>query len=218
VNSVFPQIKIKSKDVENIERVKQLRYDLRKLKENILSYVPSNFNSGKLSRIRIRIFKFSKKEGCNEFFIIDRNKKYLCLNSSLLNKRYYDALLHTLHGISHSFCHLKNEIAEEAFCEFVSYSIMKKFIEDKGKKSSRRIIHSLMNNSPKEYNIFYRAARKLEKKKKGIMLKLNVKAKNRKISKKKQKRIFYKLVKLRKFGENDFIDEIPELEKGFRKI
>jgi len=218
MNLVFPQIKIKSKDVEDIERVKQLKHDLIELKKNILSYAPSNFDSGKLNRLRIRIFKFSRKEDCNEFFIINGNRKYVCLNTSLLNRRYYDSLLYTLHGIAHSFCHLKDDVAEEAFCEFVSYSILKKFIKNKGKRFSRRVIRSIMNNSPKDYNIFYRAAKKLEKKRDGTMLKLNSNAKNRKISKKKEKRIFYKLVKLKKVGEDDFPEEIPELEKGFREI
>jgi hypothetical protein len=215
---LFPQIKIKSKDVDDIQRVRRLKRDLKKLKENILSYAPSNFNYGKLSRLRIRIFKFSRKEDCNEFFVIVGNKKYVCLNASLLNRRYYDSLLYTLHGISHSFCHLKDEIAEEAFCEFVAYSLLKQIINPIGKKFSRRIIRGIMRQSPKEYNTYYRAARKLEKKNKGIMLMLNVKAKNRKISKKKERRIFYRLVKLRKVGKDDSSDEIPELERGFRKI
>jgi len=212
----FPQIKIKSKNVDNIERVRQLKYDLRNLGEDILSYSPSDFNSAKLSRLRIRIFKFSRREGCNEFFTIKGNKRYVCLNASLLNRKYYSSVLYTLHGIAHSFCHFKNEIAEEVFCEFVSYSILKTFTNKRGKRFSKRIIHGIMRSSSKDYNDFYRVARKLERRKKGMMMKLNAEAKNRKISKKKQKRIFYRLVKFKKLEE--FPDEIPELERGFRKI
>lgn len=214
---VFPQIKIKSKDIVDLSRVKRLKYDLRNLKDDILSYAPSNFNSGKLNRLRIRIFKFSRIEGCNEFFILNGNKKYVCLNSSLFNRNYYSALLHTLHGIAHSFSYLKDEIAEEAFCEYVSYSILKEFLKNKGKKFRRKIIRGIMKKSPENYNKYYRAARKLEKKSEGIMLKMNNQSKNRKISKKKQRKLFYKLTRLSQIEDDDSSD-IPELEKRFKKV
>jgi len=215
--NTFPQIKIKSKDVIDLSRVKQLRKDLRTLKGGILSYSPSDFNSGKLNRLRFRIFKFSGKERCNEFFTIDWNKKYVCLNSCMLNRRYHAALLHTLHGIAHSFCHLKDEIGEEAFCEYVSYSILKEFLEKKGKRFRRKIIRGIMKKSPKNYNKYYRAARKLEKKNEGVMLKMNNLSKNRKISKKKQRKLFYKLTRVSQIEDYDSGD-IPEFERGFRKV
>jgi len=215
--NVFPQIKIKSKDVVDLSRVRRLNKDLRTLRKDILSYSPSDFNSGKLNRLRIRIFNFSRKEKCNEFFIIDGNKKYVCLNSSLLNGRYYAALLHTLHGIAHSFCHLKDEIGEEAFCEYVSFSILKEFLKDRGKRFRRKIIRGVMKKSPKNYNKYYRAARKLEKKSEGVMLSMNSQSKNRKISKKKQRKLFYKLTRVSQI-EDDESSDIPELEKDFRKV
>jgi hypothetical protein len=215
--NAFPQIKFKSKDIIDLNRVKRLKNDLKSLKSDILSYVPSDFNSGKLNRLRFRIFKFSRKEGCNEFFIINWNRKYVCLNSCMLNRRYYAALLHTLHGIAHSFSHLKDEIAEEAFCEYVSYSVLNEFLKNKGKRFRRKIIREIMKKSPKNYNKYYRAARKLEKKKEGIMLKMNNQSKNRKISKKKQKKLFYKLTKVSKLEDNDSSD-ILELERGFKKV
>jgi len=213
----FPQIKIKSKDVVDFTRVKRLKKDLKILKKDILSYAPSNFNTIKLNRLRIRIFKFSRREGCNEFFIINGNKKYVCLNSSLLNRNYYAALLHTLHGITHSFCHLKDEIGEEAFCEYVSYSILKEFLKNKGKRFRRKTIRGIMKKSPKNYNKYYRAARKPEKKSEGIMLKMNSQSKNRKISKKEQRKLFYKLTRLSQIEDDDSSD-IPELERGFRRV
>jgi len=215
--NAFPQIKIKSKDVIDLSRVKILKKDLRLLKNDILLYSPSDFNSGKLDRLQIRIFKFQRKERCNEFFIIDRNRKYVCLNGSWLNKRYYSALLYVLHGIAHSFCHLKDEIAEEAFCEYVSYSILKEFLRNKGKRFSRKTIRGIMRRSPKDYNKYYRAARKLEKKNKGIMLKMNTQSKNRKISKKEQNKLFYKLTRMYQIEDDDFTD-MPELERGFKSI
>jgi hypothetical protein len=215
--NIFPQIKIRSRDLIDLSRVKRLKKDLRMLRSKILSYTPSDYNSHKLNRLRFRIFKFSRKEGCNEFFIIDWNRKYVCLNSSILNRRYYSALLHLLHGIAHSFCHLKDEIAEEAFCEYVSYSILKEFLKHKGKRFRRKIFREIMKKSPKNYNKYYRAARKLEKKKKGTMLRMNIQAKNRKISKKEQKKLFYKLTRLTQF-EDDDSSYIPELELGFKKI
>jgi len=214
--NVFPQIKVKSNDEIDLSRVKWLKKDLKILKKNILSYAPRNFNSGNLDRLRIRIFKFSRMERCNEFFAIDGNKKYVCLNSCMLNRRYYSALGHTLHGIVHSFCHLKDDIAEEAFCEYVSYSILKEFLDKKGKKFCRKIVRGIMGESPKNYNKYYRATRKLEKKKEGIILKMNSQSKNRKISKKEQRKIFYKLTRLREI-EDDGSPDIPELERGFRK-
>jgi len=213
----FPQIKIKSKDVVDLSRVKRLKSDLRSLKNDILHYSPSDFNSGKLNRLMIRIFKFSRNERCNEFFLLDGNKKYVCLNSSLLNRRYYAALMHTLHGIAHSFCHLKDEIGEEAFCEYVSYSILKEFLKNKGKRFRRKTICGIMKKSPKNYNKYFRAARKLEKKNEGVMLRMNSQSKNRKISKKKQRKLFYKLTRVSKI-EVDDSSNTPELERGFRKV
>lgn len=215
--NAFPQIKIKSKDVVDLSRVKQLRKDLRTLRSDILGYAPSDFNSGKLNRLRFRIFKFSGKERCNEFFTIDWNRKYVCLNSCMLNRRYHATLLHTLHGIAHSFCHLKDEIGEEAFCEYVSYSILKEFLKNKGKRFRRKIIREIMKKSPKNYNKYYRAARKLEKKRDGTMLRMNSQSKNRKISKKKQRRLFYKLTRVSQIEDYDS-EDIPELERGFRKV
>jgi len=83
-------IQIKYKNCEK-QLVKNLEEDLLEVKQSILGHSPSDFNRGKLDRIRIRIFKFPKKETCNEFFIVKGNKKYVCLNSSLLKKRYYFA-------------------------------------------------------------------------------------------------------------------------------
>ena len=214
---LFPQMKIKSKDVVDLNKVKRLKKDLRTLKSNILAYAPSDFNSGKLNRLRFRIFKFSGKERCNEFFTIDWNRRYVCLNSCMLNRRYYTALLHTLHGIAHSYCYLKDEIGEEAFCEYVSYYILKEFLKDKGRIFHRKIIRGIMRKSPKNYNKYYRAARKLEKKNEGIMLKMNSQSRNRKISKKKQRKLFYKLTRVKQLGQDDSSD-IPELERGFRKV
>ena len=71
--NTFPQIKFKSKDIIDVNKPRRLKNDLKKLKKEILSYTPSDFNVGKLNRLRIRIFKFSKNENCNEFFIINGN-------------------------------------------------------------------------------------------------------------------------------------------------
>lgn len=215
---IFPQIKIKTKDISDIRRVKRIKRDLRRLKGPILFHAPSNFGNANLERIRIRIFRFPRKEECNEFFTIDGNKKYVCLNSTLFNKKHYESLLYILHGIAHSFCYLGDEMVEEAFCEFVSYSILERLLENKGRLFSKRIIRNAMFNSPHKYNTFYMAAKKLDGKKRGIMLELNSKAKNKKISKRRQRRIFYRLMKRRKLGQDDFSEEIPELEKGFRMV
>lgn len=214
----FPEIRVMAKDLDGLERARRLKHDLMESKEDIMAYAPSDFNYGKLNRLRIRIFKFSRKEGCNEFFTPVGNKKYVCLNACMLNRKYHAAILYMLHGIGHSFCHLRDEVAEEAFCELVSYSVLNKFLGNRGKEFSRRIIRGIMNKSPSNYNIYYRAARKLEKKKPGIMKKLNERAKNRKISKKKVRKIFYRLMKFRKLEKDGEYDKIPELERGFRKI
>lgn len=211
----FPQIKIKN---ANLERSKKLKQDLLDMKELILKNSPSDFNINKLNRIRIRIFKFQKGENCNEYFLKYMNKKYVCLNSSLLERRYYASLQHILHGIAHSFCHLRDDIGEEVFCEVISYSILNEFLKSKGKKFSRRIIKSIMKVSPKHYNSLFRVGRKLEEREEKILLKLNSKAKNRKISKKKEKELFRKLLKSKKQLKEEFIENIPELERRFRRI
>jgi hypothetical protein len=111
---------------------------------------------------------------------------------------------------------LRTDISEEVFCEYVSYSILNEFLENKGERFKRRIIKSIMKTSTKEYNNYFRAARKLEKKKKGFLKKLNSKAKNRKLSKWNEKRVFSRLLKLRRINDNDPVDNSIELERGFK--
>ena len=212
---IYSQIKIK--DVE-ITRPKQLKKDLLELKNPLLRFIPKNYNPRRLNTLRIRIFPFPLNENCNEYFSKKKNRKYVCLNARLLSRNYYASLQYVLHGIAHSFCFLKHDISEEVFCEFISYSILREFLKKKGEKFSRRIIKNVMNASPRQYNVYYRAGRKLDEKEKNILLKLNSRAKNRKLSKKREKLVFSRLLKLKKINENDKFDVVPELEKGFRKV
>jgi len=208
---MFPDIKIKDTD---IFLARKLKKDLKWLKSSIMEFSPPDFNIGKLNRLRIRIFKFPKSENCSEFFFIHQNKKYVCLNSSLLHKRYYTGLQYLIHGIAHSFSHFKEEIADEVFCEFVSYSVLKRFLEVKGEKYSRRILKSVMNQSSKQHNSLYRVGRRLEKIEANHLLKLNSRIKNNGIP---EKNILSRLLKSKKTMEKDNFEKIPELEKGFRK-
>jgi len=212
---IFPQISIKNTD---INRAKKLKKDLISVKRYILNFAPKNYSLNHLNSLRIRIFPFSRKENCDEYFIIQKQKKYVCLNSRLLSRRYYSAFQYLLHGIAHSFCFLRNDISEEVFCEYVSNSILREFLNDTGKKFTRRIIKSVMNNSEREYNNYLRAARKLEERKKDAMKKLNSRAKNRKLSKRREKMVFSRLLKMRRIKEKDSDFKTPGLEKGFRKI
>ena len=213
---MFPQIKFKDCDRQV---VKNLKNDLLEARGSILDYSPSDFNKGKLDRIRIRVFKFPKNETCNEFFIIRGNKKYVCLNSSLLKTRYYAGLQHVLHGITHYFSHFRDDIADEVFCEFVSYSILNELLEGRGgKRFQRRIIRSIMRTSSKEFNSYYRVARKLNKREEGLLLKLNTRVKNRKITKDKEKRMFRRLLKTKVNSYDEVVKKLPELEKEFRKV
>jgi hypothetical protein len=211
----FPQVSIKNTDTNQAKRLKN---DIFFLKKSMISFIPRNYSPERLNTLRIRIFPFSRKENCNEFYIRQKSKKYVCLNSNLLSKRYYSALQYTLHGMAHSFCFLRHDISEEVFCEYVSYSILNEFLNGKGDKFKRRIIKSIMKVSPRDYNNYYRVARKIDKKKKGFLRKLNSKAKNKKLSKKKEKRVFSKLLKMRRLDDNDITDNSIELERGFRKI
>jgi len=211
----FPQMSIKNTD---INRANRLKTDLSLLKETIHNFVPKNYSTKRLNTLRIRIFPFPRKENCNEFYILQKNKKYLCLNSYLLSRRYYSALQYILHGIAHSFCFLRHDISEEVFCEYVSYTILNEFLKDKGEKFRRRIIRSIMKISGRDYNNYYRAARKLDKRNKDFLKKLNSKAKNKKLSKRKEKRVFSRLLKMRRIDDNDLTDNSLELEKGFRKL
>ncbi len=212
---MFPQVKFK--DCEP-QLVRNLKNDLSELRESILEYSPSDFNKGKLDRIRVRVFKFPNNETCNEFFMVVGNRKYVCVNSSLLKRRYYAGLQHTLHGIVHHFSYFRDDTADEIFSEFVSYSILEEFIKKKGEKFKRRIIRSVMKASPKDYNSYYRVGRKLDEREEGALIKLNKKAKNRKISKRREKKIFSRLLKTRIHQYDYVVKKLPELEKGFRKV
>jgi hypothetical protein len=211
----FPQVKVRC---EEADRARQLKNDLLELKQAILKYAPRGYAT-KLNRIRIRIFPFSREENCNEYFFIKNRKKYVCLNSKLLSKRYYASLQHLLHGIAHSFCFLREDIAEEVFCEYVSFSILQEFLDKKGEKFTRRMIKSVMNASPKEYNTYFRVGRRLDKKEKKLLVKLNSRARNRKLSKRRERLVFSRLLKLKKIEDNDeSYEDAPELEKGFRSV
>ena len=211
----FPQISVKNTDKT---RAKHLKKDLSLLKSSIIEFMPRNYSNDRLNTIRIRIFPFSRKENCDEFYLMQNNKKYICLNSCLLSRRYYSALQYILHGIAHSFCFLRHDISEEVFCEYVSYSILNEFLKDKGEKFKRRIMKSVMKVSSKEYNNLFRAARKLEKKKKGFLNELNSKAKSRKLSKRKEKQVFSRLLKMRRIDDKDDPIKGLELEKKFEKV
>ena len=75
-----------------------------------------------------------------------------------------------------------------------------------------------MKESPKDYNNYYRIARKLDEKDGGFLLKLNKKSKNKSISKKNENRIFTRFLKIKIEKYDYVIKELPELEKGFRKV
>lgn len=200
-------------------RARQLASDLEALRLNILDFAPLNVDSAYLKRNRIRIFEFPRSEEGNEYFIKKGRKRYICLNAAVLKKRYWAALQFLLHGIAHSFCHLRDEIGEEAFCEWVAYSIVKDYAEKKGENFARRIIKSIMRLSSPAYKAFYRAAKRLEEKNPDYLIHLNNKAKNRKIRKSIEKRIISRALKTKHHRNLRELDsKIPELEKGFRKL
>jgi hypothetical protein len=211
---MFPRIKVKQ--VVNLENVKRLKKDLKGLRTNILNFVPSGFGNRDLNDLRIRVFKFPEKDDCDEFFTTVQNKKYVCLNSDLLNKNYFAGLQYALHGIAHSFCHLSDDVGQEIFCEVVSYDVLRELLKNKSDAFKRRVFQRIMQVSPDDYNTYYRVGRRLEKKRRGFLHRLNDKAYDERISEKDERRIFYKLIRPRTM-ENDK-EIIPDLEKGFKRI
>ena len=200
-------------------RVRQLAADLEALRADVLDFEPLSVDSRYLKRNKIRIFPFPRSEEGNEYFIKKGRKRYICLNASVLKKRYWAALQFLIHGLAHSFCHLRDEIGEEAFCEWVGYSVVEEHAKKKGENFARKIIKSIMKLSSPAYKSLYRAAKKLEEKEPYYLVKLNNKAKNRKIKKSVEKRIISRALKTKKHRNLDELDShIPELEKGFRKI
>ena len=101
--------------------------------------------------------------------------------------------------------------------EWYSYLLIE-HLKSKGKRLTRRIIKSIMKTSTKEYNTFFRIARRLNEKENNYILKLNSKAKNKKISKRKQTLMFSRYSKSRIRTSKETELNIPELEKGFRRI
>jgi hypothetical protein len=174
----------------------------------------------RIRSIRFRIYPFSRKEAANELFVQEGKKKYVCLNAGLLNKRKWAALQYMLHGIGHSLCYLRDGIGEEVFCEHVGYEALKQLIKGQSEKEKRRIIRSVMRTSSPEYRAFYRAARRITKKEHDKLVKLNNKAKHRKIAKHNEKRVIYRALKARRqYDSEDLDDNFPiDLEKGFRKV
>lgn len=209
---------IKAKGLEDLDRARTLATDLKAAENLILEFVPPKTDKRKLKRCRVRIYPFSRRESANELFLVQDRHKYVCLNSSLLKKRYWAALQHLIHGLAHSFCHLRDGIAEEVFCEWVGYSVVEQLAKDKGEQFARRVLKSVMASSHPSYRIYYRAARRLNDKESGRIIKLNNKAKKRRISKKKEKKIISRALKARRVGFEELEDYKVELEKGFRKV
>lgn len=212
-------IKFKSGSSGSRSKVKQLACDLEAMRGSILQFAPQDVDSRYLKRNRIRIFSFKRAEEGNEYFIKKGRKRYVCLNANILKRNYWAALQFLVHGLAHSFCHLRDEVGEEAFCEWVGYSVIKEHAEMRGEKFSRMILKSIMRQSSPAYKSFYRAAKKIEEKNPDYLVCLNNKARHRKIRKSVEKQIISRALKTkrhRQLGELD--DSIPELEKGFRKL
>jgi len=212
-------IKVSSRGIDDIGRTRQLAADLEALKGLILDFAPLSVDSRYLKRNRIRIFPFSKSEEGNEYYIVKGRKRYVCLNANVLKRQYWAALQFLLHGITHSFCHLRDEIGEEAFCEWVSYSVIKEFAEERGEKFARMVLKSIMRLSSPAYRSFYRAAKRLDERNPDYLVCLNNRAKNRKIRKSIEKQIISRALKTKRHRNLTELDKsIPELEKGFKKI
>ncbi len=184
---------------------------------------PELLDSGRVSREnlrrnRIRIYHFSRKEGANELFLRYKNKKYVCLNASLLKRRYWASLQYLVHGLAHSFCYLRDGIAEEVFCEYIGYKAVEGLIAGRSLAFKRRILRSIARTTHKSYRAYIRAARRLEEREEGFILKLNRKAKHRKLSQVKEKKIIYRAMKASRSSPDEDDGYMPELERGFRKL
>jgi len=201
-----------------VSRVKSLGKLLQAAEDSVLEWAPVNTSKKQLRKNRIRVYNFSRKEGANELFFRYKNKKYVCLNAALLRRRYWAALQYLIHGLAHSFCHIRDGIGEEVFCEHVGFEALKGAIKNKGTKLQRRIVGSVVRTSHPSYRAYFRAARRLSEKDPEKMYRLNMNARHRKISKSSEKRIIYRALKARKAGFEDTEIDVPELEKGFRKI
>lgn len=212
---MFSDIKVKGN--VDLDKARQLQSTLAILQPKFSSFMPKSFNPSGISKAKIRIYPFPKSEDCNEYYTVKNRIRYICLNSHLLERRYYSSLQYLLHGISHSFCFLKDDIAQEVFCEFVSYKILNEFLKSRGENLRRKIVRSVMKISPKDYNSYYRVGRKLDEKKRNFLLKLNAKAKSKKLSKRKERKIFYKLLKQVKTDDSKK-QKLPDLEKKFKAI
>jgi hypothetical protein len=173
----------------------------------------------KLKSIRFRVYPFSRKEAANELFIQKGNKRYVCLNAALLRRKKWAALQYLLHGIGHSLCYLRDGISEEVFCEHVGYAVLNELIKNKSEKEKRNIIKSVMRTSSPEYRAYARAARRLTTSDKSKLIKLNNRAKHRKIPYREEKRVIYRALKARRTYDpaDEIIIEI-ELEKSFKKV
>ena len=207
------------KGVVDRNKVRQLVTDLDQLKRDILKFAPPSIDLPYLKRNRIRIFPFPRSEEGNEYFIKKGRLRYVCLNAAVLQKRHWAALQFLIHGLAHSFCFLRDEIAEEAFCEWVGYSVVEEYAKRRSENFARKIIKSIMKLSSPAYKALYRAAKKLTERQPDYLIKLNNKAKNRKIKKAVERRIISRALKTKRHRNLEELDtSIPELEKGFRKI
>lgn len=208
---------VRYRDV-SVDVVKPLYNDLLAAEKLILDFAPSTVNIQTLRRNHIRVFKFSRREQAHELFLRRGRKTYVCLNAALLKRKYWAGLQFLIHGISHSFCYLRDDIAQEVFCEHVGYSITDILANAVGIKFSRRIMQSIVRASHPSYRIYYRAARRLDGRNPNMICELNSKARYRGIAKHLESKIVRRALKARRVVGADNTEVHIELEKGFRKL
>jgi hypothetical protein len=209
---------LKYRDFENKERLVRLKKDLASLKKDILKESPSSFTAKKLKSLRYRVMPFNADESAGELYIMQGRRKYVCIDTKIARKSYYGALQFALHGTAHAFSHFRDPIADEAYCEYISYKILNNHLAKKGERYRRRIMRSIMRLSSPDYNIYLRAARRIEESAPNTLRKMNNKARHRNIVKAKESRIFRKYVKHSSTGDLAKIIVDYELEKGFKTV
>jgi hypothetical protein len=210
--------RLKAKGFDNDQRLFQLQKDLASMKKDLLKECPPSFTAKKLDSINYRVFAFPKTEIAGELYVTQGRKKYVCIDSKIAKRSYYSALQFALHGTVHAFSHFRDPIADEAYCEYLSYKVLSTHLAKKGEKYRRRILRSIMRLSSPDYNMYLRAARRVEESHPGLLRKLNNKARHRNIAKAKERRIFRKYVKHKSTLEGEVITVDYELERGFRTI
>ncbi|NIM47183.1 MAG: hypothetical protein GTN40_03430 [Candidatus Aenigmarchaeota archaeon] len=163
---------------ETEELARRLKTGFLEVMPVFVRHLPDGYKEKELwEKMRCRTYKFSPEEKHNEFYKWERGFNYICLNSLLLQKDFYNAFEHLCHSLVHSFSFFTpsslelGDVMEETNCEVVGYRALRFLLRNDGEQEA--IVERTKRRSPKRYTEALEIGESLEKRESNILKNLN---------------------------------------------